>query len=72
MNNDTGEYEKIGQLTDAREFVIGEEKLCRIFPKEYWITADVEMILARLNNGHIMASYDPPETDSPDSLDDAN
>jgi len=66
MNSDVGEYEKIGQLTDEREFIKGEDRLCRIFPKEYWETADVELILARLNNGHVMASYEPTE---PNSLD---
>lgn len=58
LNTDTGEYDKIGQLTDDREFVSGEDELIRIFPKEWWQNAEREMIMARLNNGHVMASYD--------------
>ena len=63
MNTDTGEYEKIGQLTDNREFIEGEDELCKIFPKEWWETTDIDMILSRFNNGRIMASHEEPEAE---------
>jgi len=61
LQDDSDEYEKIGQLTDEGEFIMGEEMLTRIYPKEWWIKAEPEMVLGRLNNGHIVASHKPPE-----------
>ena len=61
LQDDSDEYEKIGQLTDDGEFIMGEDMLTRIYPKEWWIKAEPEMVLSRLNNGHIVASHKPPE-----------
>jgi len=58
FNSDTFEYEEIGRLTDDREFITGEKRLTRSFPKEWWETADLELILDRFSNGRIIATHE--------------
>ena len=67
LDDDSSEYEKLGQMTDDGEIIEGEETLLSIYPQERWEEATPEEILASFNNGHVMASHEDPEEVDSDS-----